>query len=222
MNKDRKRLHDKESEISDELERLADEHPMFMVKSSDFDHPPLPVPVRSTTYTDYNEVQRVSQIDAEDVVEGIASLYFRPEEMEDRFLRTHIKVDANRLSKYMLRSEGLMIAVLRLLEEVEDGETAEKKIFGLATISKEAREGDKDLAGFIEHVQNKYEKLQSKFRIAREEMTTKKEFEENTEIVRSSVKAAIGQGAVLERIEARKKAKQRDLDAEMNEGRDEG
>ena len=155
----------REMEMRDELERLinqdANEIKNLVTQAEKI------LPMRPQTgFLNYHEVKEVSDNKATDIVDSIAEFYLdRGIISEIPYVREKNGVDKITVSNLLFQMKTAEHAIIKLLEEIDNGNTHPRTFEVLASLQRSKMEIVKHLAQFMVIMEQNYKNLKEDYRV---------------------------------------------------------
>ena len=159
----------KEIELKDELERLISQDVTEMgmlVKQAQ-----TVLPARSTsTFLNYEEVKTDSDSKSTDIVDSIAEFYLDKTIISEiPYVKQKNSVDKITVSNLLFQMKTAEHAIVKLLEEIDSGNTHPRTFEVLSSLQRSKMEIVKHLAQFMVIMEQNYKNLKEDYRIKKAE-----------------------------------------------------
>jgi len=159
----------REIEMRDELERLISQDAndiKTLVSQAEKILPARP----QTGFLNYHEVKEVSDNKATDIVDAIANFYLDTRIIKEiPYVREKNGVDKITVSNLLFQMKTAEHAIIKLLEEIDNGNTHPRTFEVLASLQRSKMEIVKHLAQFMVIMEQNYKNLKEDYRVKKAE-----------------------------------------------------
>jgi hypothetical protein len=162
----------RELELKDELERMINQDVSEMTTLVDQAKGILPVRTAST-FLDYHTVKDESDSTANGIVDSIAEFYLDKTIItEIPYVKQKNSVDKITVSNLLFQMKTAEHAIIKLLEEIDNGNTHPRTFEVLSSLQRSKMEIVKHLAQFMVIMEQNYKNLKEDYRIKKSEEPT--------------------------------------------------
>jgi hypothetical protein len=159
----------REMELKDELERLISQDVSEM--GSLVQQAQSVLPARSTSsFLNYDEVKNDSDTKSTDIVDSIAEFYLDKTIISEiPYVKQKNSVDKITISNLLFQMKTAEHAIVKLLEEIDNGNTHPRTFEVLSSLQRSKMEIVKHLAQFMVIMEQNYKNLKEDYRIKKSE-----------------------------------------------------
>ena len=162
----RKNTPERQRELDEkaELERLLGEESIevenLVKQAKDI------LPGRAANFMDYGVVKTETDSRADDIVNSVAYFYLPEDSIEgEAYIRQKSMVDKITVSNLLFQMKTAEYAIIRLLEEMDNGSVHARTFEVLASLQKSKMEIVKHLASFMTIMEENYKKIKEDYRV---------------------------------------------------------
>jgi hypothetical protein len=153
----------KEIQTKDDLERLLASGIEDL--QLDIENAKNILPGRNTAFMDYSKVKDFSDTKAKDIIDAISVFYLTEDVVEtDPYIKEKCFVDKITVSNLLFQMKTAEHAIIKLLEEIDNGNMQPRSFEVLASLQKSKMEIVKHLAQFMVIMENNYKSLKEDYR----------------------------------------------------------
>jgi len=153
----------KEIQTKDELDRLLAAGIEDL--QLDIENAKNLLPGRNTAFMDYTKVKDFADTKAKDIIEAISVFYLTQEVVNnDSYIKEKCFVDKITVSNLLFQMKTAEHAIIKLLEEIDNGNMQPRSFEVLASLQKSKMEIVKHLAQFMVIMENNYKSLKEDYR----------------------------------------------------------
>jgi hypothetical protein len=157
----------KELEEKDELEALLELDPAIDQEIQDLTaQANAMLPGRADNFMDYGVVKTETDAKAHEIVDSVAHFYLTKESIESEpYIRQKNMVDKVTVSNLLFQMKTAEYAIIRLLEEMDNGSVHPRTFEVLAALQKSKMEIVKHLSTFMTIMEENYKKMKDDYRV---------------------------------------------------------